>query len=228
MLVKWALKKTLRRSSDVDPAQSPREPPRTPLEPPPLSESPVCMESFPAPEGAAAISRESAQDTSAPVSHSSSLDTHQDVQEDRDKYASASTVARSTETENTRTMRRVEAEEKAIYLRDNKLLSVADNPRQPQHGQDQTVHHAGTPGPTHALTQENIDRLTGREERGHVKSVSGNFSGSMDVQAQPEGQETSEERSRGTSRLRSRPSLFASRKHESEQTVTASPESKKR
>ncbi|TKA67636.1 hypothetical protein B0A49_07737 [Cryomyces minteri] len=72
----------------------------------------------------------------------------------RIQFANTRTLAKSCESEEDRVMRRVQAEEKAISLRDDKLLACSDDPRQP-------AHALLTPGTeaSHALTVENMRKL---------------------------------------------------------------------
>lgn len=65
----------------------------------------------------------------------------------------ATVVAKSVETEDARTMRRAEAEEKAMALRDANLRSVAGGSA-----------GATASGPTHALTHENMDKFEHAQE----------------------------------------------------------------
>lgn len=107
----------------------------------------------------------------------------------RFRYAAETAIDKAAEAENVSTMRRVEAEEKAISLRDDKLLSMAQDPRAQQHsyhgvqatsaadeiaanpsGGDHFVRPLGS---THALTQENITRLVGSQDD---HEASGSFS----------------------------------------------------
>lgn len=73
-------------------------------------------------------------------------------------------AARSSETENASVARRVAAEEKAISLRDDKLLSMASSPGRPPLKSGKS-HHADATGPSHALTRENIDIFEHQQEQ---------------------------------------------------------------
>ena len=66
----------------------------------------------------------------------------------------ATVMAKSVETEDARTMRRAEAEETAMALRDANLRSVAG-------GSSRTT---AASGPTHALTHENMDKFEHAQE----------------------------------------------------------------
>ncbi|KAK5018675.1 hypothetical protein LTR60_001402, partial [Cryomyces antarcticus] len=83
----------------------------------------------------------------------------------RIQFANNRTLAKSCESEEDRVMRRVQAEEKAIALRDDKLLACSDDPRQPAHAQRAHTYEKDgallTPGtePSHALTVENMRKL---------------------------------------------------------------------
>lgn len=67
---------------------------------------------------------------------------------------------------------RADAEEKALLLRDDKLLNVAQDPRLRRHQSDMSAHHSGGEGPTHALTEENIDKFVETQE--HEEKLNGN------------------------------------------------------
>lgn len=87
-----------------------------------------------------------------------------DTRHKRTDYTSVSAFAKSSETENASVARRVAAEEKAIELRDEKLLSMATNPRRPAYVSENS-HHAAPAGPSHALTRENISKFEDEQEQ---------------------------------------------------------------
>lgn len=92
-----------------------------------------------------------------------------DTQEGRELMTS-DRIAHMSETEEVRQLRRAAAEEKALQLRDEKLLNVSeeqvDTPEHQQlpHHHQQHQHHDDKDGPTHALTLENMDKFAGNQE----------------------------------------------------------------
>lgn len=83
---------------------------------------------------------------------------------DRMKYDQATTIARSTETDNDRLLRRVKAEEQASELRDEKLLSAIDNPRE-THAPPRRPGLERVGEPSHQLTDENLDKFVREDGR---------------------------------------------------------------
>ncbi|KAF2118368.1 putative histidine kinase HHK6p [Lophiotrema nucula] len=78
---------------------------------------------------------------------------------DRLHFESKATLAKSTETDVDRALRRIQAEEKASSLRDDKLMSLS--------GSEAHRHpnfQGGEEGPTHALTLENIQKFVHEQE----------------------------------------------------------------
>lgn len=92
--------------------------------------------------------------------------THTDVVEARKQsYVSTAALASTAVTEGESTMRRAEAEERAIALRDDKLLSAADNPRLQRRITDEAQHHAEPLKGSLALTEANVERLDGEQSK---------------------------------------------------------------
>lgn len=89
---------------------------------------------------------------------------------DNARYATI--FAKSAETEDASAMRRAAAEEKAIALRDDKLLSVAQGSagvgvagtKGERERADDPDHSPIVAGPTHALTHENMDKFEHAQE----------------------------------------------------------------
>lgn len=130
------------------------------------------------------------------------------AQLDRLHYQSDTAMARSTEDEGDRAMRRIQAEERDTKLRDEKLLSLVG---------PQLIRHNSSPGresePSMPLTEENIEKLV-HEQDGD---------GSHPRNAGSPGAESSmvnQPHSRSNSR-QLRPGLSDRRLQESEQTITA-------
>jgi len=86
-----------------------------------------------------------------------------ETRHERVDYSGESAFARSSETENASVVRRVAAEEQAIYLRDEKLLGMASHPRRPTFASENS-HHAAPAGPSHALTRENMGKFEHEQE----------------------------------------------------------------
>jgi len=86
-----------------------------------------------------------------------------DTRHKRTDYTRESAFARSSETENASVARRVAAEEKAVSLRDDKLLSMADDIGRPKYT-SQNSHHVDLTGPSHALTLENIGKFEDEQQ----------------------------------------------------------------
>lgn len=77
-------------------------------------------------------------------------------------YDTRNTLSKSSENPNDRLQRRIEAEEKASSLRDDGLLSVADDPRTQQHSTKEAEKAVKRDsGPRHALIHENMDKFAG-------------------------------------------------------------------
>ncbi|KAF2736663.1 hypothetical protein EJ04DRAFT_432537 [Polyplosphaeria fusca] len=87
---------------------------------------------------------------------------------DRLQFERTTALAKSSESSDDRALRRFQAEEMASSLRDDKLLSLVSGP-QIHRGKSYQGEHAGGEegGPTHALTQENVQRLTQEGEVVH-------------------------------------------------------------
>lgn len=86
-------------------------------------------------------------------------------QDGRDRFYKDSAIAKSTETEAASRQRRAEQEERAIFLRDDKLLSVAQDPRLNRHHSDQGEHYVSALRASHALTKENVESYNERSEQ---------------------------------------------------------------
>lgn len=130
------------------------------------------------------------------------------AQLDRLHYQSDNAVARSTEDEGDRAMRRIHAEERDTKLRDEKLLSLVGS---------QLIRHNSAQGresePSMPLTEENIEKLVHEQDgdTAHVRNT-----GSPGVDSNMANQPHSRSNSKQL-----RPPLSDRRLHESEQTVTA-------
>jgi hypothetical protein len=130
---------------------------------------------------------------------------------DRLHYESDAALAKSTETDGDRALRRIQAEEMASSLRDDKLLSSTG----------QHIHrHASLENQSQLpLTQENMQRLEKEADPG------GPNPNNRDSK-ENDNSTTVEARSRSTSMVRhspvvTRPSLLDARARDSEQTVVA-------
>lgn len=88
------------------------------------------------------------------------------------EFAATSAWTKSAETEDQTQARRAEADERAIFLRDDKLLAAADNPRlQHQTSEDS---ERKLDAPTLALTEENVDRLADKQHsNGSMDRIAG-------------------------------------------------------
>lgn len=125
-------------------------------------------------------------------------------------------------------LRRAEAEERAISLRDDKLLSAAENPRLQRHASDDGRQRA----PKLALTEANVDKLVGEQTRDVQQAVPprlGVNDGAMDSSSSLAAQRSSFESSRPVSEditgLMQSPKAGSklrpvSKRQESERTVT--------
>lgn len=125
---------------------------------------------------------------------------------DRLHFESNAALAKSSESDETRTLRRIEAEELASNLRDDKLLSLTGGSQIHRHDSYQA---AG--GPTHALTQENMQKLAHEQDAEpapHRKPREQDASSGVALESQ------------SRSRSAQRPSLTDARWRESERTVT--------
>lgn len=78
---------------------------------------------------------------------------------DRLHFQSNAVAAKSSESDGDRALRRIHAEEMASSLRDDKLLSLTGL-------QTHRSHSYQGPGPTHALTQENLEKQLAHEREG--------------------------------------------------------------
>ncbi|KAF2707502.1 hypothetical protein K504DRAFT_383136 [Pleomassaria siparia CBS 279.74] len=95
---------------------------------------------------------------------------------DRLHFQRTAVAVKSSESDGDRAMRRIEAEEMASSLRDDKLLSLTGL-------QVNRSHSYQGPPPTHALTQENLEKQLGHDEHAthSRKSSSENGGNSMSV-----------------------------------------------
>ncbi|PSN63467.1 hypothetical protein BS50DRAFT_679732 [Corynespora cassiicola Philippines] len=80
---------------------------------------------------------------------------------DRLHFESNAALAKSSETDGERALRRIEAEEMATSLRDDKLLSLTGPSPPPVHRHNS---YQGVEGPTHALTSENVQKLAREQD----------------------------------------------------------------
>lgn len=78
---------------------------------------------------------------------------------DRLHYQSNTALAKSSESYEDRTKRRIDADEMASSLRNGKLLSLSGESQIHSHNSYQ-----GTGGPTHALTQENMQKFAHEQD----------------------------------------------------------------
>ncbi|KAH7123854.1 putative histidine kinase HHK6p [Dendryphion nanum] len=143
---------------------------------------------------------------------------------DRLHFESNAALAKSSETDGDRVLRRIHAEEMASSSRDEKLLAMSGRWEQVHRHHNGSVKEIGT----HALTQENIQKFTHDQE-----GIDGGIGGDSIQYRNPRNQQFSssianEPRSRSLSAatrtreegLSSRPSLTDMRYRESERTVT--------
>lgn len=133
---------------------------------------------------------------------------------DRLHFHSNAALAKSSETNGDRALRRIQAEELSQTLRDDKLLSWTDSPRDHHHS-----HYQEKGGPTHALTQENMEKLAHEQDPVHPRKAREHEKDTSSSVAIEPHSRRSESRARDTPSLR--PSLSEARLRESERTVTA-------
>jgi CheY-like chemotaxis protein len=84
------------------------------------------------------------------------------------QFGESSVLASSSESDNQRVLRRLQSEEKASSLRDDKLLNTANNPRRQAHriSEAEKDQHRKDPGATHPLTLSNLDLLGQQQSDG--------------------------------------------------------------
>ena len=126
---------------------------------------------------------------------------------DRLHFQNNAAIARSSESDGDRAMRRIYAEERDTMLRDDKLLSLT-GPDLLRHNS----HQARDAEPSMPLTEENIEKLVHEQDGDSNAPRTPTSDGDSNTVNQP--QSTSE------SRLGTRPSLTEARLRESEQTIT--------
>lgn len=82
------------------------------------------------------------------------------------RFATQTMINKLAENEGASAARRAEAEEKAMSLRDSKLLSSAENPQQSHRTAEEppSSRPLRPSAPTHALTQENINKFVDSQE----------------------------------------------------------------
>lgn len=78
------------------------------------------------------------------------------AQLDRLDYETGTALARSSESNGDRAIRRIQAEERDTMLRDEKLLALTTSPDMFRHNSHQDIPDAEAPMP---LTEENVERL---------------------------------------------------------------------
>jgi CheY-like chemotaxis protein len=137
---------------------------------------------------------------------------------DRIAFQSDTAFAKSSETESGRAKRRLELEEKASSLRDEKLLLAADDPKSPTTGgaieDDKTGQRR--PGASHVLSMENLDKL---EQLQHAEDSRARDGAGYRIRPSM-GNRTRSAGTEGLMRSPPRPKLDRARQHESETTVT--------
>jgi hypothetical protein len=124
---------------------------------------------------------------------------------DRLHFQSSNALAKSSENDNDRAFRRIEAEEMASSLRDDKLMNMSGMPQIHRHNSYQSTGEG-----THALTKENIQKFThdhGADPSHHRKERAVDDSSSVVL-----------EPSRSVQSTLHRPSLKSL--HESDRTIT--------
>jgi CheY-like chemotaxis protein len=131
-------------------------------------------------------------------------------------YGESSSLTSSSETDNQRVLRRLQSEEKASSLRDDKMLNLADNPRHQLHRISEAEKHLHREdmGATHPLTLSNLDIL------GRQQSDGGSSQGDS---PSPVALKEKKDRRRSFVEAPSpslRPNLEETRKHKSERTMS--------
>ena len=87
------------------------------------------------------------------------------------------TLARSQETEDGAHQRRAQLEERAMYLRNDKLLSAGENPRLVRKHSSEGEQHTAAMRPSHALTMANMESYNVNmqthdvSDQGHTRSM---------------------------------------------------------
>jgi hypothetical protein len=106
---------------------------------------------------------------------------------DRLQFERTTALAKSSETDDDRALRRIHAEEMASSLRDDKLLNLVTGP-QLRRGNSFQGEYAGVEGggPTHALTQENVQRLAKEGELAYPRSQEDRSSVAMEPPSRSE------------------------------------------
>ncbi|KAI9714988.1 MAG: hypothetical protein M1828_001095 [Chrysothrix sp. TS-e1954] len=215
MLVKWTTGKSSKSAEQVASARKRSGP----IPPSPLSESPATTDSF---DDSVRSSEEPQMDT--PLS---SLEQWQSIEATPDRLqeghqlqiSSELDPSRSADAGNPRTMGRIEAEEKASYLRDNKMLDVAEETQQDHLDLKEDSNDVRRSKPTHALTQENMDRFTGHTRR-HSRDDSADLAASTKVEGHEIDSETNSRRLSVAESAYRRPSLAPEMKRGSDRTIT--------
>jgi hypothetical protein len=129
---------------------------------------------------------------------------------DRLHFEEDAALARSSDTDGDRAMRRIHAEERDTLLRDDKLLSLT-GPQLPCHNS----HQGREPEPRMPLTEENIEKLVHEQDGDSNASRKQMSDGDSNVVNQPISTQHS---NCGT--VLSRPPMPEMRHRDSEQTVT--------
>lgn len=130
-------------------------------------------------------------------------------------FANQNALKRSGGTENDRTVSRAAAEEKASSLRDDKLLSMTENPRHQNHPMSaKEKGEARELGVSNALTKENMDLLAEQQEKEDEVAQE------RITRAETGGHFKQHLRSKSSDNSPSPSSRPAARRFESERTVT--------
>jgi CheY-like chemotaxis protein len=151
------------------------------------------------------------QKTSRPVAHSDLSSRLSRVQ-----YGESNTLASSSETDDQRVFRRLQSEEKASSLRDDKMLNLADNPRHQMHrvSEAEKYQHREDSGATHPLTSGNLGLL--RKQQSEGGSSQGDSQSIVHIL---EAKDRSRSFGEASSPPR-RPGLEDTRKHKSERLIS--------
>lgn len=171
-----------------------------------------------------------ARDDQHPRRNAESLTRHLSDKLSSIDHSNRSIMHQSGETENDREHRRAEAEEKALSLRDDKLLAATDDPRLHQHlfsEEEKAAYRGGRR--SDALTKENMEKFELQQGDGRAARPDG--TGDIDSSmtgGTPNGRFI---RSRSSEAAGSpsadsqgrRPRLANTRQYESERTVTGRP-----
>ncbi|KAF2421011.1 hypothetical protein EJ08DRAFT_525664 [Tothia fuscella] len=156
--------------------------PETALEPPPLpaaiaSQMPRHKSPQPAtvaPTSQPSTSKQPSPNPKTQMPHSPKLMTSQDLSSrlSRVQYDSHKTISSSSENDNQRELRRLQTEEKASSLRDDKMLNLAQNPRSHHFDvseKEKTEHRDGTYGwGSHPLTSGNLGKFHQQQQRDDI------------------------------------------------------------